>query len=120
MSDSGQMRRGRVTRRRWQSLSPAQRSARVLLAGAHSGTSTLLAAQMLELGFALRDMHAAAGEAQRAAELERTALHALQSVIKDADRDPHDNAPLQLGTALRHGSTIERREHPQDNGEIER
>ncbi len=112
------MRRGRVTRRRWQSLSPAQRSARVLLAGAHSGTSTLLAAQMLELGVALRDMHADAGEAQRAAELERTALRALESIIKGVDRDPHDNAPLQLGAALRHGSTIDWREHPPANSEI--
>jgi hypothetical protein len=54
---------------------------------------------MSSLGEAIRDMHAAAGEAERAAELERTAIAQLASLsaVSARDRSPG----LDPGTALR-------------------
>jgi hypothetical protein len=81
LARSGQLRREQVRRRRWQSFPPTRNAAQLLLAVAAGATSnSALMRQMIELAFALREMHAAAGDADRAAQLEQTARQELRAL----------------------------------------
>jgi hypothetical protein len=81
LARSAQLRRQDVRRRRWQSIAPTRNTAALLLGvAAGSVSNAALMGQMVELALALRDMHAAAGDADRAAQLEQTARHELEAL----------------------------------------
>lgn len=115
LARTAQLRRQHVRRRRWRSIPPARNTAQLLLAVAAGSTSnTSLMRQMIELSQALGEMHAAAGEAARAAQLEQTARQELQVLAgrseKLADEQPaalapgavlHQPVPRQRGGAGR-------------------
>jgi hypothetical protein len=105
LARSAQLRRQHVRRRRWQSIPPARNTAQLLLAVAAGSTSSAgLMRQMIELSLALREMHAAAGDADRAAQLEQTARQELQVIASRsqtlADEQPHQPSDLAPGAAL--------------------
>ncbi|WP_249011249.1 relaxase/mobilization nuclease domain-containing protein [Conexibacter sp. DBS9H8] len=79
---------------------PTQTTARLLLRSATGPASNgLLFSRVRSLGDAIRDMHAAAGEAERAAELERTAIAQLRTISTTSTR--HRPVGLEPGTPLR-------------------
>lgn len=99
---TAQLRAGQVPGRPGRPFPPTQTSARLLLRSATGPASTrLLLYRVRSLGEAIRDMHAAAGEAQRAAELERTAIAQLNSI--NATSTAGRLARLEPGAALRAG-----------------
>jgi hypothetical protein len=83
---TGQLRRERVRRRRWHELPPARRAAQLLLAASGPAGDGVLAREVVGLALALRDMHAAAGELERAAELGRALPEGLAARVADESR----------------------------------
>jgi hypothetical protein len=87
LARSGQLRREQVRRRRWQSFPPTRNAAQLLLAVAAGATSNAaLMRQLIELALALREMHAATGDADRAAQLEQTARQELQALASRSQK----------------------------------
>ncbi len=121
LARSGQLRKQDVSRRRWQQLPPTRSTAQLLLAAA-AGTisNAALAIQIVGLALALAEMHAAAGQAQRAAELEQSARRELAAVTGGEGgveaRQPAAEG-LAPGGALEHQAERRRRGGPgQDRG----
>ncbi len=102
LARTAQLRRQHVHRRRWRSIPPARNTAQLLLAVAAGSTSnTSLMRQIIELSQALREMHEAAGEAARAAQLEQTARHELQALARRSQTRTHERlSGLAPGAAL--------------------
>ncbi len=102
LARTAQLRRQHVRRRRWRSIPPARNTAQLLLAVAVGSTSnTSLMRQMIELSQALGEMHAAAGEAARAAQLAQTARHELQALAMRSQTLTDKQLPgLAPGAAL--------------------
>jgi hypothetical protein len=87
LARSGQLRREQVRRRRWQSFPPTRNAAQLLLAVAAGAMSNAaLMRQLIELALALREMHAATGDADRAAQLEQTARQELQALASRSQK----------------------------------
>lgn len=91
---------------------PTQTAAQLLLRAATGSTSgRLLLSRVTSLTEAIRDMHEAAGEAARAAELERTALAQLASISTTGASEM--SATLEPGTALRERPGRPRSDRPE-------
>jgi hypothetical protein len=104
LARSAQLRRQDVGRRRWQSIAPTRNTAALLLGvAAGSVSNAALMGQMVELALALRDMHAAAGDADRAAQLEQTARHELEALagrVQTGGAEQQQRPGLAPGAAL--------------------
>jgi hypothetical protein len=121
LARSGQLRREQVRRRRWQSFPPTRNAAQLLLAVAAGSTSNAaLMRQMIDLSLALREMHAAAGDADRAAQLEQTARQELEALASrsqaHADGQPQRTPGLAPGAAVDHLSPRRRGDSGREPG----
>jgi len=96
---TAQLRAAQVPNRPHRPFPPTQNAARLLLRAANGPPTGVLLSQIASLAEAIHDMHAAAGDAQRATELKRTALRHLAAVTSTPEPTV-DRMARELGAAL--------------------